>query len=267
MSNISLQNLENYKNDYTNTTSEIFTKYTGLISEYLIQCIENIFFKNTNYYKYVLVKGIETLTHVFKLLLLYTKNLSLAYSHCQKSLYYYVEFICQIGDDTHSFLQLNTKDASLFVYKKTIFDINNEHRKEFASIKNSCSITTNTDMLLKLYTHYVSLLIYDYSFSAQNKILFIKQYNSYSSKFTQNILNLSLHISDDDYHDKLKLIEIFDQIVPLSKGKKFQYIILFIKKLQKKNISKANLKKKLSLNDEEHVASLSPTKYINWIFH
>ena len=267
MSNISLQNLENYKKDYTNTTSEIFTKYTGLISEYLIQCIENIFFKNTNYYKSVLVKGIETLTHVFKLLLLYTKNLYLAYSHCQKSLYYYVEFICQIGDDTHSFLQLNTKDASLFVYKKTIFDINNEHRKEFASIKNSCSITTNTNLMIKLYVNYVSLLIYDYTFTPQNKILFIKQHNNYCLKFTQNILNLSLNISDDDYLNKLEIIEIFEQLIPLSSHKKLQYIILFVKKLQKKSVTNLNLKKKLSSLGNTKLDTLSPTKYINWIFH
>lgn len=268
MSNISLQNLENYKSDYTNTTSEIFSKYTGLITEYFIQCIENIFIKNINYYKYVLTRGIETLTHVFKLLLLYTKNLHLAYTHCQKSLYYYVEFICQIGDDNHSFLQLNTKDAALFVYKKTIFDINNEYRKEFASIKKCCSTTNNIDSMIKLYSNYISQIVYDYSFSADNKVDFIKHFNIHSSKFSQTILNLSLNVSDEDYSKKLAIISKFDELLTVSTEKKLHYIILFLKKFHKKNITQDIIKKKINLQENnEKLHSLSPTKYINWIFH
>ena len=59
------------------------------------------------------------------MLYMYTKNLEITMHHCKKAYCYYVEFIGQIGDDNHSFLQLNSKDATLFVYKKTIFEINN----------------------------------------------------------------------------------------------------------------------------------------------
>ena len=51
----------------------------------------------------------------------------------QKSFYYYIEFIGQIGDSNHQFLQLNSKDATLFVFKKTVFEINSDHRKIFSS--------------------------------------------------------------------------------------------------------------------------------------
>jgi len=131
----SLHNLDNYKGAFTNSTSEICAKYFGLVTEYLIQCVETIFMQNKNYYKFIICKGIHTISHVFKLLILYTRNLDLTYHHCQKSFYYYVEFIGQIGDDNHSFLQLNSKDAALFVYKKTIFELNNEFRKDFKSYK------------------------------------------------------------------------------------------------------------------------------------
>ena len=79
------------------------------------------------------MKGIETISSVFKILLLYTKNLPLTIFHCQKSFYYYIEFIGQIGDSNHQFLQLNSKDATLFVFKKTVFEINSDHRKIFSS--------------------------------------------------------------------------------------------------------------------------------------
>ena len=55
----------------------------------------------------------------YTFLLLYTRNLELSIYHTQKSILYYIEFIGQIGDDNHSFLKLNSKDATLFVFKKT----------------------------------------------------------------------------------------------------------------------------------------------------
>ena len=110
----SLSNTDNYKAQLTNNSSEVFVKYLDLISEYLAQCVEAIYIRNDGYYKYIIMHGINTISHVFKMLLLYTNNLELTYYHCQKSFYYYVEFIGQIGDDNHSFLQLNSKDASLF---------------------------------------------------------------------------------------------------------------------------------------------------------
>ena len=140
MTNTSLQNIENYKKTFFNTSTEIYAKYLGLIQEYMIQCVESIYIKNKFYNEYVIYKGIETISHVFHLLLLYTKNLELTYNHCQKSFYYYVEFMGQVGNENHSFLQLNSKDASLFVYKKTIFDINNEYRKQFEELEENTKI-------------------------------------------------------------------------------------------------------------------------------
>ena len=65
------------------------------------------------------------------MMFLYTKNINLTLSHCNKALYYYIEFIGQIGEDSHSYLQLNSKDATLFIYKKTIFELNNDYRKSY----------------------------------------------------------------------------------------------------------------------------------------
>ena len=72
------------------------------------------------------------LSHIFNTIFLYTKNANLCEHYCYKASHYYIEFIGQISEDSHSFLQLNSKDATLFVYKKTIYDINNVYRKNFA---------------------------------------------------------------------------------------------------------------------------------------
>ena len=171
MSKHSLHNLENYKSEYTHGTTEIYTKYIGLVNEYIVQYIDTISIRNMKYYKYIIIKGLETITHVFKLIILYTKNLNVVYNLCQKSLYYYVEFICQIGDDNHSFLQLNSKDASLFVYKKTIFELNNEYRKEFVSLNTSCTLMNNLNILVDLYNEHVTSHLNEYDFDKKTTLV------------------------------------------------------------------------------------------------
>ena len=151
MKDNSLQNVENYKKDvYTNINNnnnnnsimaenhnemDTYMKYVNVINQYLLFGIETIKNKNSEYLKYILIKGLFTISHVFKMLLLFTRNLDLTYYHCQKSYSYYIEFIGQIGDDAVTYLQLNSKDAALFVYKKTIFDINHEYKKNYCETK------------------------------------------------------------------------------------------------------------------------------------
>ena len=49
--------------------------------------------------------------------------------YCKKTLRYYIEFMGQLGEDGNTFLQLNSKDAVLFVYTKTIFEIEAHRNK------------------------------------------------------------------------------------------------------------------------------------------
>jgi uncharacterized protein YggT (Ycf19 family) len=132
----SLQNTENYKDSIVNTTQQIIEKYTMLIVEYLKFIIENTNIKNKSYFKFILIRGTETITHVFKTLLYYTKNLDVSYYNSQKALYFYVEFICQIFDSQHSYLKLSSRDAVMYVYKKTLFDLHNEKKKTMIGLND-----------------------------------------------------------------------------------------------------------------------------------
>lgn len=131
MKNNELQNIDNYNKNITNDEIEIYIKYTHVIAQYLLFGIETIKNHNSEYVKYILNKGLFTISYVFKMLLMYTCNLELAYHHCQKSYSYYIEFIGQIGDDAVTYLQLNSKDAALFVYKKTIFEIPDQIKTKY----------------------------------------------------------------------------------------------------------------------------------------
>ena len=133
--NFSLQNLDNYRKKIDNTTSEITEKYYMLIAEYFKFITENIKVKNSNFSKFIIMRGLDTITNVFNSIFYYTKNIDLTYFHCQKSFYFYVEFVGQISEDEKMFLQLSSRDATLYVYKKTIFEINNECKNTIESSK------------------------------------------------------------------------------------------------------------------------------------
>ena len=265
MSN-SLQNIENYKLVFNYSTSEICSKYFRLLNEYLIQCVDSIYMKNKKYYKYIICKGVDTISNVFKILLLYTRNLDLTIYHCQKSFYYYVEFIGQIGDNNHSFLQLNSKDAALFVYKKTIFEINNEYRIDFKSETDKNIIMNNIEITLEIYNSCFSDIIQNLTEELNEKHRIIQTMNDKISKLSQYILDVGNQCDESNFHQKLDLIKLLNEYY-LNKGiERIQYIEIFSRKLKKNNITKKTLNDKLIVEKNDIMyEKLTPLRYINWL--
>jgi len=255
ISKTSIINIDNYNSNYQDTFITIFIKYMTIINEYFKQYLENIFIQNPQYYIYILNRGISTLNHVFKILLIYTKNLDIVYYNCQKSYIYYIEFIQQIGDDNHSFLQLNSKDASLFVYKKTIFDINNDIRKNFVNDKQSIQISYDIDLFIKIYNNILDKLIENYKI-----INIIKYINTDLYCIMQKIIKIHIDQTDLEKTSKINGILLFSNY--FNHENIIEYLDIFIKKIRKKNnISFEKLKQYLI--DDDLYKDISPIKYIN----
>ena len=119
MKNNVLSDTKNYNDTLDKNTCVLFLKYIGLIHELIESIVENIYIDKKEYLKYIITKGIKNTSYIYIFLLLYTKNLD------------YVEFISQIGQDTNNLLKLNSTDATIFIYKKTIFDINVDFRNQY----------------------------------------------------------------------------------------------------------------------------------------
>lgn len=124
--NYSLHNLENYKNNLNICIEEIVKTYKEIIHDFLKFILENLKIKNNLYSKFIILRGVDTITNVFNIILYYTKNLELTFYQCKKSYYYYVEFIEQISEDQHVFIKLNSRDASTYVFKKTIYELKHD---------------------------------------------------------------------------------------------------------------------------------------------
>jgi len=122
----SLSELNNYNKHLTVSIEDVMNKYTELLVEYIHFILDNIKIKKREYADFIVNRGLDTVTHVFTTILYYTKNLDLAFVHAQKSFYFYVEFICQISEVEKLFLQLSSRDAMIYVYKKTLFELNRD---------------------------------------------------------------------------------------------------------------------------------------------
>ena len=166
---LSLLDTKNYNTELDADISEITESFYKIMNEYLFHITDNILIQNIDYYIFIIIRGFNMLKHIFNVLLLYTKNLSLSIHHCKKAYLFYVEFIGQIGNDNHSYLQLNSKDAILFVYKKTIFEINNEFRKQFELKLNEKDKFKYVDKLTSIYTEILEFVINNENLKSEKK--------------------------------------------------------------------------------------------------
>jgi len=222
----SLNNVENYKSTLNYSINDILNKHNILIVEYLKFIVEKVHLKNVNCDKFIIIRGLETISHIFNNILYYSKNIDLAFYHGQKAFYFYAEFIEQISDEQHTFLQLNSRDASMFVYKKTIFDINNEYRKNMLVNTSHKNYTEHFD-ILHIYNNIIksiiSFLTYKCTFLNNNKIIEMNNILNNSKsifdkicnlKFTKNAYNIILtfieQLNKDITSEKyIEIIELF----------------------------------------------------------
>ena len=138
----SLKSTETYLSDGLFLVNNVIDKYIQILVEYCSSVSkQKLVITSPNMFNFIILRGLETTTHVFKYVLLYTQNLEAAFHHAQKSIYYYLEFIAQVAEQRNAFLQLSSRDAITYVYKKTIYLINNlESKKSKNDIINTMNI-------------------------------------------------------------------------------------------------------------------------------
>ena len=246
MDNHSLANLTNYKQCRSPGESSVvaFSKFLNIAGDYLVQCVDNIHTRNTIYYKYIVSQGLGMIGHVFLTLYLYTNNLDLTAFHCHKAIYYYIEFIEQVGDETHSFLQLNVTDAILFVYKKTIFGVDSKYRKEFASSKCKWSPQSNLDKLVSMYTRHNEMSLSRTEINLDDKIQLISQHKAKLDKLCDAIVNISAK-GEDVFGEKLDLLETLHDGLAMRDVCKTEYLEKFCKRLRNRSTNESQLKSRI----------------------
>ena len=271
-----ISNTDNYNQDFEFSDTKTYVgRYIELINEYMLYVVENMIIQDDAYLLFLIQRGVETIMHCFKFLLMYTKNLELTIYQCKKALYYYIEFIGQISDVSlhHSYLQLNSKDATLFVYKKTIYDINNIYRKNFIQSNNDKQFLNSISNIIVLFNatlfHLLQKERLEYSKKESIIHFAIDRATSITDKlFTKN----NYFLTDIKTELCLFVFRIF-QTYDIDTIKYSNICEIFIKKLRKyseneipdvKILLKEKLYNNASINNLEEMSAL---RYINWILY
>jgi hypothetical protein len=267
-----LHNINNYNSKLNSLDNEITNEFCKIINEYLYHINNNILIQNIKYYIFIIIRGLNMIKHIFNVLLLYTKNLRVTVHHCKKAYLFYVEFIGQIGNDNHSYLQLNSKDAILFVYKKTIFEINNEYRKQY-HLNNHVEgkLFEYINKFSTLYIEILEFVLDNDNMNLESKMSYVmyiqKMSNKIINKITLSNKNLLSKIdSCDKYIYYKNLLETKN--IKIDECLFFNLSNFFIKKIQNKTISQKQIYEKLYNNScDTNLKQMSPLKFTNWLFN
>ena len=272
-----ISNVENYNKtfEFSEIKPYIF-RYMEIINEYMMYVVENMIIQDDTYLLFLIRRGVETITHCFKILLMYTKNLELTIYQCKKALYYYIEFIGQISDVSlqHSYLQLNSKDATLFVYKKTIYDINNIYRKKFTLEDNEQEILNSISNIIMLFNSNLFNLLQKERLKYEKKESIIHFAVGKSVSIIDKLLNNG-NLSLIDMKTELCLFVFQNfQAYDIDTIKYSNICEIFVKKLRKykdkKSLLEMKSRVKEKLNDNKSIKNLnemSPLRYINWLLY
>ena len=262
--NFSLQNIDNYKKKIDCKTTEIIDIYSKIIIEYLRYIIKTITIKNGKISKFIISRGLNTITHVFIHLLYYTKNVDILYFHCEKAFYFYAEFVTQISEDDKTFLQLSSRDATNYVYKKTIFDINYEVKR------NTTEETPETQNKLDIVNSYINIYKILTEKLIHSEVFYSTAYKIHIDRVENiiNILNFTTFTIDevkcletivDALCNKMTNLESFCDVV-----------IRIIKKIIKAPSVLKNIDNNLKNNTIEIIDvdyNNNPVKFINLLIH
>jgi hypothetical protein len=242
----------------------------------MLYVVENMIIQDDAYLLFLIRRGVETIMHCFKFLLMYTKNLELTIYQCKKALYYYIEFIGQISDVSlhHSYLQLNSKDATLFVYKKTIYDINNMYRKNFTLDDKEQQFLNSISNIIMLFNATLFHLLQKERLKYEKKESIIHFAVDKSASIIAKLFNSGNYSLIDSKTELCLFVFQNFQTFEIDTIKYSNICEIFVKKLRKylddETLSTIKTRVKEKINDNKSIKNLnemSPLRYVNWLLH
>ena len=137
----------------------LYLHYVKIMNEYLTHYTTNSekYLKPANDNVYLLLNGLDTLTHVFRFLMFYTSDIESVVANTRQAILYYTQFIDQLDENIMYDLNLSSNSASLFVYKKTIWGLHKQ--EENYPVQEHQTMIDNVNQLILIYRSIVDLFI------------------------------------------------------------------------------------------------------------
>lgn len=182
---------------------DAISKYYNLLVQYSLFVHNNLNNSNTNAL-FIYKKGLTLINNIYSQILLYTKNIDLAYYNVQKSYYFFIEYINQIEEIDNMSLDLTINDSIIFVYKKTIYNLDQEFIKTFVE-KNA---QINED-LIQIKTVFIKI---NTVFHQLYKFIFLTNKEYTIDTFKKDIKKLHKHlfIFEHDSFEFNPMLQILD---------------------------------------------------------
>lgn len=203
--------MDNLLNDELYYEKLDYNKLSLYIDNLQMIVLEILNEKNNYNIKYINI-GIKTIMHVMYNIFINTKNVEITTYYGKMSITYYFEFINQLcSNNVNNFINLTLQDAIIFVYKKTIFNLNTEYKKRYNNydddkVLDRIFIINNIINSLHVYNDYIPIK-YKHII---NKLKIISN--------TTDILTIKQIISIL-INNNIEIIKIFNFITNLSKKK------------------------------------------------
>lgn len=166
--NLELKNTENYNTKCNFTLFEAANKYIDLITYFIFLGKESLTYDDN--FIYTMHKGVEVVNNIFNVLLLYTRNLEITTHYTNQCIYFYVEYINQISNKSAEFVFVNLtmQDAILYIYRKSIFEINEQIRRKYKSNLNEKKLYDNISLFNNTYNYIILAFLQNNDFNIES---------------------------------------------------------------------------------------------------
>lgn len=124
-----------------NVKSDLLDKYLSSLIEYFNAMNASEVVQEMEKKDFVIDCGLQSITHIFKLTYLSTRNSDIALCYSQKGMYCYLEYIEQIIK-TNAFIHLNNMDAIVFEYSRTLMEIYNSKAAAGGGMEGATTISS-----------------------------------------------------------------------------------------------------------------------------
>jgi hypothetical protein len=270
-----ISDVDNYNKLFESADTRTYSsRYIELINEYMVYVVENMVIQDEANLLFLIIRGVETITHCFKFLLMYTKNIDLTVYQCKKAIYYYIEFIGQISDISlhQTYLQLNSKDATLFVYKKTIYDINNMYRKGYVISGSEHAFLNSISNIITLYNAILFHLLQKERLKHEKKKSIMHFATDKASSIIDKLFSKNSYFLTDCKTAMCLFVFQSFQSCDIDTIKYSNICEIFVKKIRKYSDKelpgvKARLKNKLYNSTNDKLRGMSALRYVNWLLH
>tara|TARA_Y100000816_G_scaffold140462_1_gene99491 strand:+ start:423 stop:1124 length:702 start_codon:yes stop_codon:yes gene_type:complete len=224
---LSLKNMDFYNDKINFSLKDVFFSLKMLLERY-IECCYDI--SNINIEKHYLEKGINIIINVFKILLMYTRNLEIAKLYTSHSIYFFIEYINQITSKESEihFVNLSLNDAILYVYRKSIFEISDSYKKKFTLDDKDNLKLKKINYLIILYKSLFLHIFFVFDKNNESEInenfkimniyfekLFEKTLLNYDKDLSvlDRLYNRHSNIFNDNYEELNTIIKKIDDII------------------------------------------------------